>query len=56
MAADLPKWDVNVLLRLCRDGRFCAEDVTFTSADAMLKAISEIVVVVSAFPVFYNVM
>ena len=48
MATDSSKWDINMLIRMCNDRRFQPTDVTFRSADAMLAAVSDIVVVVSS--------
>lgn len=46
MATDASKWDINMLLSMCNDQRFKPEDITFTSADALLESITDIVKVV----------
>ena len=47
MATDASTWDINMLLALCNDRNFNPADVTFTSAQALLKSVSDIVKVVS---------
>ena len=46
-ATDSSKLDINMFLRMCNDRRFKPEEVSFASADELLKAISEVVKVVS---------
>ena len=49
MATNASKWDINMLLSMCNDQRFKPEDITFTSADALLESITDIVKVVRLF-------
>jgi hypothetical protein len=46
MATDASKWDITMLLALCNDQNFKPADVSFNSADSVLKSISDIVKVV----------
>jgi uncharacterized C2H2 Zn-finger protein len=53
MAADCSKTDIGFLIRMCKDARFLPTEVTFGSADDMLKAISAVVSVVCPQYMFY---
>ena len=55
MATDASKWDINMLLSMCNDQRFKPEDITFTSADALLESITDIVKVVRLFCISYDI-
>ena len=46
MATDSSKWDINMLIGMCNDQRFKPEDISFTSADALLESITDVVKVV----------
>ena len=45
-ATDSSKWDITMFIRLCNDQRFKPEDISFSSADDLLKSISDVVKVV----------
>ena len=45
-ATESSKWDITVFLHMCKDTRFDPADVTFSTADELLKAVSDIVKVV----------
>jgi hypothetical protein len=47
MATDSSKWDITMFLNMCKDTRFKPEEVTFSTANELLQAVSEIVKVVS---------
>jgi hypothetical protein len=45
-ATDASKWDITMFLNMCKDTLFKPEDVSFSSADELLQAVSDIVKVV----------